>query len=146
MGHNISALVMRGEFDRALAVEFELKPIPAEFDLTVFPLNDEYCDSWAERLSIPGFVSDQPLLNCRVVHHIAMSIAPRAMFAIIETDYFGGLGAQSAAVYHDKQEIMPPTTARSGPINNALRLLGVSCTFGDEFDAIGLGKFRRWDD
>jgi hypothetical protein len=75
------------------------------------------------------------------------AIAPERLFAIIETDYFGGLGDQAAAVYRGDSEVMVPMSGASGPINEALRVLGVRRAVGmDEFDTVGLGRFRDFDD
>jgi hypothetical protein len=38
-------------------------------------------------------------------------------------------------------------TGRAGPVNEALRHLGaLACAGTDEFDAVGLGRFRDFDD
>jgi hypothetical protein len=67
--------------------------------------------------------------------------------AYIETEYFGGIGEQAAAVWEDGRLIMPATLAPSGPINEALKLLGVQRTATqDEFDVAGLGRHRRTTD
>ena len=94
-----------------------------------------------------GFLSQRPLLNATVVHRMMNEIAAAPLFAVIETDYFGGNGDQAAAVYRGGIEVMPPEAARRGPINKALRTAGVLTRVGlDEFDTIGLGEFRNFDD
>lgn len=150
MGHHISAVVLKGPFDADRAATFDLKPIPLTTDLTLFPLNAGYIDHWAEKLGVPGFVSDTPLLNSAVVHHMLRAIASEPLFAVIETDYFGGKGSQSAAVYRGEAEVMTPTATAIGPlenslgpINRALQLLGVTASPGlDEFATIGLDRHR----
>ena len=147
MGHRISAILLRDQYDTARALDFGLLPIPLPFGLTMFPLDDNFCDDWVEKLNLPGFLSARPLLNAHVVHHFVASIAEEPLFAIIETDYFSGLGEQAAAVYRGQTEIMPPEVAGAGPINKALRHLGVVAQSGlDEFDTVGLGEFRNFDD
>ena len=112
-------------------------------EITLFPLDAEYCDHWADRLGITGFVSERPLLNCRLVHHMMREFVPEPLFAVIETDYFGGRGDQAAGVYRDDWEVMAPAVGAVGPINEALRHLGVRASPGlDEFDTVGLGRFR----
>ena len=68
--------------------------------------------------------------------------------AYIETAYFGGAGVQSAMAFVDGQEVVAPQSARgAGPINQALRRIGVVRTLAeDEFDAIGLGERRSMTD
>lgn len=59
--------------------------------------------------------------------------------ALIETDYFGGFGNQNARVIHGQE-----TPQEKGKINQAI--LGVLRTKDvDEFDIVGLGKYRTND-
>jgi hypothetical protein len=147
MGHAISALVLAGPFKQQRAAGFDLKPILSDQGITVFPLAANYCDYWDSQLDLSGALSDRPILDCTVVHYIACQIADAATFAVIETDYFGGSGDQAAVVYRGTEQIMEPQVARRGPINNALKQLGVSPRpFRDAFATIGLGRFRNWDD
>jgi hypothetical protein len=154
MGHDIQAVLLNGPYDEKIAAEFDMKIVPLHHGITMIHLNADYCDHWSEKLGVSGFVSEHPLLNCKVVHHMVSKIAPGQMFAVIETDYIGGRGSQAAAVYRGGEEIMPPEAtevapvARSaGPINKALRLLGVQATPGrDEFQVVGLHRHRDGDD
>ena len=69
--------------------------------------------------------------------------------AYVETDYFGGTGGQSATAWVDGREVMAPQSARGGggPINQALRRIGVERTEADdEFDTVGLGERRSMTD
>ncbi len=67
--------------------------------------------------------------------------------AYVETDYFGGVGGQGAAVYSDRQVIMEPEWGESGSINRALKMIGVKRNLlGDRFSALGLGAYRSNDD
>jgi hypothetical protein len=68
-------------------------------------------------------------------------------FAYIETEYFGGQGAQAAAAWHGATCMVPPRSAAIGPINEALRALRVVANRGsDEFDTIGLSRHRHTED
>jgi hypothetical protein len=147
MGHHISAVLLQGPFDSERARSLGLTPIPLVQGITLFPLKAGRCDDLSELLGVAGSVSDRPLLNCRVVHHLMRLIVPEPLFAVIETDYFGRMGDQAAAVYHGDTEVMAPAVGATGPINRALRHLGVRAPSGvDEFDAVGLGQFREFDD
>jgi hypothetical protein len=69
--------------------------------------------------------------------------------AYVSTDYFGGCGDQNATVTENGKEIYSGDTETGsvGPINEALKLLGVEKTLGnDEFDTVGLGSYRSNDD
>jgi hypothetical protein len=144
MGHHISAVLLHGPFDEDQARSFSLTPIPLVPGIKLFPLEAGHCDDLSELLDINGSVSDRPLLNCRVVHHLMRLISAEPLFAVIETDYFGGVGDQAAAVYQGDTEVMAPAVGATGPINQALRHLGVRASAGmDEFDTVGLGGFRN---
>lgn len=69
--------------------------------------------------------------------------------AYVETEYFGGTGEQSAMAFVDGREAMAPQRSRGGggPINQALRRIGVTRSVADdEFDTIGLGERRSMED
>jgi hypothetical protein len=55
--------------------------------------------------------------------------------AYFETEYFGGAGGQGAAAFKDGDLIFGPEWKKIGPINQALKLLGVRLErpFYDEF-------------
>ena len=64
----------------------------------------------------------------------------------METDYFGGAGNQAATVFLRGERVLRRTRAASGPVDAALRLVGVVAAGGqDEFDTIGLALPRDGD-
>lgn len=77
--------------------------------------------------------------------------------AYLETEYFGGVGEQSSALWKDGQLVLGPLhmdDTVSGrprslwPINAALRGLGVrieGSQYIDEFEAFGLADYRSHD-
>lgn len=79
---------------------------------------------------------------------LAAATAKGGGLAYVETEYFGGTGAQSVTAFIDGHEVVAPQSARgSGPINQALRRTGVTRTDADdEFDTIGLGERRTMTD
>jgi hypothetical protein len=97
----------------------------------------------------------------RAIEAVAKDASEAGPIAYIETDYFGGVGTQSAIVWNKGEvEFGPAETARrlkdpsvpevpllDGAINRALRVLGVvRGDYLDEFDALGLGKLRYTED
>jgi hypothetical protein len=71
--------------------------------------------------------------------------------ARIETDYFGGAGHQSAKLFIDGKKVYDKSDEQdwsSTPINDVLKKLGIKAdkNHGDEFDTIGLGKYRTNED
>ena len=74
------------------------------------------------------------------------TLSRRAPVAYIETDFFGGVGRQSATAYVDGSAVYTGDSSAAGPINEALRVIGVKTAQGtDEFDALGLGRLRSMD-
>jgi len=70
--------------------------------------------------------------------------------AKVETDYFGGSGEQYAKLYVDgvkKYDESDVFDYSKTPINDVLKMMGVVKKAGmDEFDTIGLGKYRTNQD
>ncbi len=65
--------------------------------------------------------------------------------ALISTDYFGGLGEQSAKLWLEGFQVEVKDKER--PINEALKKLGVVAEMDlDEFDTIRLGYYRSIED
>jgi len=78
---------------------------------------------------------------------------PEMCIAKVYTEYFGGLGHQSAQVWKDSILIFDESDEdpdsyfrKSSPISTALQYLGVwrSKEGTDEFDALNLGNFRDY--
>lgn len=72
------------------------------------------------------------------------ALATHGSFAFIETEYFGGTGVQAAVVFSPGTASVRFAEPREdNPINSALNALGVTARPGtDEFDTLGLGRFR----
>ncbi|MGW4198754.1 hypothetical protein [Streptomyces sp. NPDC005004] len=71
--------------------------------------------------------------------------------ALVEAEYFGGVGEQRAAVWEGGAVVLGPlhvdedesTPAEGSPVSRALRRLGLVARAGqDEFDTAGLGRRR----
>lgn len=79
---------------------------------------------------------------------LALATAKGGGLAYVETEYFGGTGEQAATAFIDGREAFAPQNAKgAGPINQALRRIGVMRTdANDEFDTIGLGERRTMTD
>jgi len=123
----------------------------AEFFLV--PLEASHCDTWTENLGLPYHderrtIKTPIILDSPFAHHVA-SIATDEQYALVETDYFGGNGDQVAAVFNigEPDPVYHSARLETGPINEALRMLGVvAVKSADEFDTLGLGFFRNTDD
>lgn len=76
----------------------------------------------------------------------AADVSSKFRIAYIETEYFGGTGGQSAAIWEGGQLVLGPLVTADA-INQVLRLLGaVRGRAADEFEAIGLGRYRSNED
>lgn len=95
------------------------------------------------------FMPDYGFRRINSVKHFMNIGREASQCAYIETDYFGGGGTQRAYYYEDGRRWKFETKSaidypRVGNINKALRLMGVfsKSVLLDEFDTVGLGKFR----
>lgn len=150
MGHNIEALIIPEAVAPLIAEELEdTRAIALRHGLCLVPVTEATFDALRARFpeladqDVPGF--------CKLsgpVTLVARELSEHGPVAYVETEYFGGSGAQSATVWDQGLVVMPPTHAHMGPINTALRMLGVKANPPyDEFDAVGLGDYRsneRW--
>lgn len=70
--------------------------------------------------------------------------------AKIETDYFGGSGYQSAKLFVNNKKVYDKSDEQDWslePINDVLKQMGIVSKQGmDEFDTVGLGKYRKNED
>lgn len=66
----------------------------------------------------------------------------------VETCFWGGPGEQSAIVWENGQVVFGPLKLpSSGPISAALKVTGVKRSeYQDEFDVLGLGRYRSNED
>lgn len=118
-----------------------LRSVPLlDSNLVFFPITDDLQDAlWQNELGIEStFVYYTPALA-----QLLVDVSLDGPIAYFETEYHGGSGTQSAVAYDQKKIVSGPMQAHRGPINEALRALGVECTPPlDEFDTVGLGRFR----
>ena len=149
MGHAIQALLIP---DSAAGLVPEQLPhtraISIGHGIQLVPITDETFDALRERypaLPEPPDVEFWKLSGPIV--HVALELSQHGPVAYIETDYFGGAGEQAATVWDAGRVRMPTQQARKGPINEALRLMGVRAGLRqDEFEAVGLDANRSNDD
>lgn len=160
MGHHINALIGSDEVLKGF-VERLGSPAPTKlsFGLVIIPLDEQRLDAIA--MSVEPAIDGFTYLTRLMAEEIAAALSGPTLY--VETDYFGGIGRQSAAYFENGQLMwwgaesnevpsarsslatLYDKTANNGksPINEGLRRLGVvrseEC---DEFDRIGLQRFR----
>lgn len=147
MGHFVTGLVAQPKQLEEFAEKHSLhKPIALTQGLSILPLRDEDLDAFLKPPMI-GHPEGFTYLSEQLVNEVAPASESGAIL-YFETEYFGGTGAQGAAVFSKGSLVFGPKSAESGPINEALRVLGVKVTppAFDEFEAIGLNRHRHTED
>jgi hypothetical protein len=144
MAHYIQGFVALLEPLRGVAVGKGWAVVPLEQDFGFLPVSKQMAGSDSP-LQFEGFERLTTSL-----HDWAVDVSLRFPLAYIETEYFGGVGAQSAIAWQNRQVIEGPVIANNismdGPINRTLRRLGVvHGNSHDEFDTLGLGRYRSND-
>lgn len=147
MGHFVTGLIAKPEALSAFAEKRSLHgPVELTAGLALLPLRDDDLDSF---LSPPltdhaaGFTYLSQQLRQELA---AASVDGPLMY--FETEYFGGTGAQGAAVFEDGRLVFGPASADFGPINAALALMGVQVVAPahDQFESVGLHRHRHTED
>lgn len=146
MRHNISAIILKGNFEKKKAKELDLIDIDLGFDLRMFHIDHYYSACWQAKLKTKGTLDINNAEYMLYPSEIALSElivmitkTEKPIFAIISTDYFGGIGIQSANVY-EKNTLVD---SKIKSINQTLKYLGVKKKLRkDEFDTVGLSKHR----
>jgi len=132
---------LRGAVTCPLAQGLALLPITEAFEKELAASRPT-----APRLKPAGHSISDALLD------LAVEISYRAPVVFISTYYFGGRGGQHALMW-DKGDLQLSRATLNddrvwpnSPISEALRMIGVVAEGGmDEFDTVGLGRYRRTD-
>jgi hypothetical protein len=147
MTHCVTGLIAKpgplGAFARKHALHI---PLALAYGLEILPLRDEDIDSFLTQ-PMTGLSEGFNYLSEQLVQ-ILMAASSDSSIMYFETDYFGGMGTQGAALFKNGVMIYGPASAEHGPINNALAMLGIITISpaADAFDTIGLGLHRHTDD
>jgi len=143
MGHFVTGLIATPTVLEAFSREHSLHwPVTLVGGLAILPLREADLNSFRATPSddeAGGFqhLSKQLLDQLRRSSH-------EGPLMYFETEYFGGVGGQGAAVFRNGDLIFGPNWAEVGPINPALKLLGISSEppARDEFETVGLHLHR----
>jgi len=142
MGHHISAIICPLPIDEEKAHALDL-PFFIEGAFAVIALDASHSDYWTEKLGLE-FQSRSDMIHDNLTTLAFAEALKIEKFALIQTDYFGGVGEQWATVYENGMRTFKTT---EGGINSALSKIGVvKAASKDEFDTVGLGKYRDFDD
>ena len=143
MGHHVTGLIARRETFAKLGGALSGQPhFALKEDFGFLPLDHDNLDDLVGLDTGDAFGKFEYLTPTLI--DLLREASKLAAFAYIETDYFGGIGVQGAAVFSDGEIVFGPANAESGAINEALALLGVIVRPGahDAFAAIGLHRLR----
>ena len=164
MGHRLQAALGPSAVAEAFArrwAQARVVALPQGFALV--PLTPVLTDdvdelTWLDRRRLAP--SPHPSLSAGVAAVLAEASAAGPL-AYVETDSFGGVGEQHAAVWERGAVVLGPLASRTAwdderldlappeaqAINRALRRMGVTTRGGqDPFDALGLGRYRDTED
>lgn len=149
MSHCICALVLSSPYDHEIARSYGLHERLAYGSLSLFPISHYWSAYWqAKRGNVDGMLAavDVPGIfpTEGVIRAVACELTrlPTPRFAVIMSDYFGGVGDQWAIAFEGERALTPVAS-----VNAALRELGVVRAQGlDEWDTIGLGNYRSQPD
>jgi hypothetical protein len=147
MAHCVTGLIGKPADLAAISREHSLPwPVALVSELAILPLREvDLAPFWTSPYETDEewrYLSERLLVELRrwSRHH-----RPLMYF---ETEYSGGSGGQGAAVFEDGELIFGPSWAAIGPINHALKLMGVSIerSSQDEFQMVGLHLHRFTDE
>lgn len=148
MGHKINAVIGKIVDVSKIAEDWvHAKIIELPQDFGMVPMTAGLLENVSELMEISDgvYCSELDALDETVID-LLERYSFRTKLAYIETDYFGGVGAQGGVLYENGREVCPPRVGE-GVINELLKELGAWHRPGsDEFDSLGLGKYRHVPD
>jgi hypothetical protein len=144
MGHTVTGLIARSIILEAFSCDHSLyRPAALVGDLAILPLRKIDLESFQTSQSGAGTKGLQHL-STRLVEQLRRS-SQKGPLIYFETEYFGGSGGQGAAAFRNDELVFGPNWAKIGPINHALKLIGISIEppARDEFETVGLHRHRH---
>jgi hypothetical protein len=126
--------------------------VPLRQGLTLVPMSEELHDT------VTDWTTDKPAGFWSLPGGFDRVLCDWSKFgpvAYVETDYFGGVGSQRAALWQDGTlafgpvfiDVGQPVPGAGTPISQVLARLGVARDgYVDEFEAVGLQRHRATED
>ena len=161
MGHSVKLFAGTASSLRPfleLSPEARLYLLTQDADIAVLPYDEAVHDALHRRFGTGDWPKNQRLRLSTTDQTFAAECSARSPLAYLETDYFGGTGWQSAALWQLGRLAVGPTSLQTGgdsptrapslwPINVVLRALGVRASGDtDEFSTFGIDLYRSNDD
>lgn len=141
MAYSIQAFI--NEFQNSNLLKMDIPTVSLEQNFIMLPVNKMVREKFR--------ISTLPLLEEKdneisVISSFGCSISKGVKVAYIEAEFFGGVGMQASIVFENEKIVSEPQVSKNA-INLALQYLRVSkLNFFDEFDALGLGKYRHTEE
>ena len=142
MAYTLQAFVTRsGTFPAPLPGH--LKIVRLSSGCEMIPLGLSACKAFALPF-LPLTDGGQQSLPSQLAE-LCEKLSVQGRLAYVEAEFFGGAGTQAHVLY-SMGKVVGPNVVSDSAINQALRYIGVQkgCC-ADEFDAIGLGRYRDTD-
>lgn len=153
MGYELRAVIGSGPAVNQVAQALGSQKVALQLGMFMLPWTDELFDSLGADAPTDEIAAGLRYLHSGLVEALveACELSP---LAYVEVEFFGGIGAQGAAVFRECRLEWSagtgPVNSRLGartPVSQALHLIGVpAAASGDEFDTVGLGQHRHTDD
>jgi hypothetical protein len=146
MGHCVQAIITTSDVADQLKARYpQLHRVTGRQGFAILPVDADFIDSVTG--ARPAQSTEDFMLLTAAFDDLLRGLSQLGPIAYIETEYFGGVGGQGAAVYSGGQTVMEPEWGELGTINRALGLIGVKHRLlGDRFQALGLEEYRSNDD
>ncbi len=146
MGHHISGVLAKTSAMIDLVEVFRNEqPIPLNQGVSFVPLDYENLDDIVG-LNSQNAIGDFQYLTPELIG-VLSTVSVNCAIMYVETEYFGGVGNQGAAVFQDGNIVGAPEI-NEWAINDALDIFEVKKGPNDldKFEAVGLGNYRSNDD
>ncbi|SKC73606.1 hypothetical protein [Ohtaekwangia koreensis] len=145
MGYYLQAFIGRDEDLKIIEKSFEHANVIALVDhIALLPLTEELyneINNYQKSESIDTF----EFLTTETERQI-LQIIQHKMIAYVEAEYFGGMGNQCGIIWRDGKRIFKKL-AEQDVINIILNQFGIKRSKSlDEFDIVGLGRYRNTKD
>ena len=160
MAHCVSGIVTTDAINEAQRIRLGLPLLKTKVS-SFLAVSDEIIETWAEQLNttvknLSEMTTDEGpnYIDNNIVVYFTQLLEIRK-FALIETEYHGGDGIQSATIYKNGNRITQYTSAPDAEgnfisdgsaINTVLKELAITPLHGDLFQTVGLDKFRFTND
>ena len=109
MGHCIRAFIGNSEKINFLSDNWAKNPIQLSEGLSMLFLTNELYDEITESAKMNGEITrdNETYLNSAIIS-VMEAYSNQGKLAYIETDYFGGVGTQTAILYENGKQKFPP--------------------------------------